>query len=101
MSITLNLPIDIKNALLKEAEAKKQDLESIIIECLNTKVNNDVNESLDLKGMLAEVEQKLEEVKKRPKTNLLSMVGSGDHCRSFKSTQEAERFIRDLRNEWG
>ncbi len=100
MSITLNLPINIENALLEKAEAKKQDLESVIIEYLNDKISHDVNESLDLRGMLVDVRKRLEEAKKRPKTDLVSMVGSGVHCSSFKSMEEANDFINELRNEW-
>ena len=102
MSITLDLPEKTENALIEEAKAKQQDLESIIIEYLNDKVGNEVNETLDFDKMLKKVEQTLEEVKKRPKTDLVSMVGSGRHCSSFKTgtTEEIDAYVRNLRDEW-
>ena len=51
-------------------------------------------------GNIVLIPQTIHERRTIGKKGLSAMIGSGEHCRSFQSMEEADRFISKLRDEW-
>ena len=100
---TIEIPLEVKKEFEILAKDRGQDIQSFIIEIIKDKTGTkSTGKSQEVVNPLVlEVREAIKKRKKsQKKYDLVSMVGAGSHCSSFKSTEEIDTYIRNLRDEW-